>query len=76
MRKSDRVRACFQHCCLMYVSNKLMSNQSLRERFGLPESKAAIVSTVISEAKDKGLIKPDETETQSTRYARYLPYWA
>lgn len=76
MSKTDRVRACYQHCCLMYVTNKRMSNQSLRERFGLPESKAATVSLVMSAAKDAGLIKADESETTSTRYARYLPFWA
>jgi len=76
MSKSDRVRACYQHCCLMYVSNQRMSNQSLRERFGVPESKAATVSLVIGAAKDAGLVKADESETNSTRYARYLPFWA
>ncbi len=76
MSKTDRVRACYQHCCLMYVSNQRMSNQSLRERFGVPESKAATVSLVISAAKEAGLIKADESETSSTRYARYLPFWA
>jgi ATP-dependent DNA helicase RecG len=76
MSKPDRIRACYRHCCLMYVSNQRMSNQSLRERFGLPESKAATVSLVISAAKDAGLIKADESETTSTRYARYLPFWA
>lgn len=76
MSKPDRMRAGYQHCCLMYVSNQRMSNQSLRERFGLPESKAATVSLVISAAKEAGLIKADESETTSTRYARYLPFWA
>lgn len=76
MSKTDRVRACYQHCCLMYVSNQRMSNQSLRERFGLPESKAATVSLVIGAAKEGGVIKADESETSSTRYARYLPFWA
>lgn len=76
MSKADRVRACYQHCCLMYVSNQRMSNQSLRERFGLPESKAATVSLVIGAAKEGGVIKADESETSSTRYARYLPFWA
>lgn len=76
MSKTDRVRACYQHCCLMYVSNQRMSNQTLRERFGLPESKAATVSLVMGAAKEVGLIKPDESETTSTRYARYLPFWA
>jgi len=76
MGKEDRIRACYQHCSLMYVSNKKMSNQSLRDRFGLPETKVATVSTLISAAKDAGLIKPDESETMSTRYAKYVPFWA
>lgn len=76
MSKADRVRACYQHCCLLYVSNQRMSNQSLRERFSLAEAKAATVSQVIGATKDAGLIKPDDSETNSTRYARYLPYWA
>jgi ATP-dependent DNA helicase RecG len=76
MSKTDRIRACYQHCCLMYVSNQSMSNQSLRERFGVPEAKVATVSLVISATKEAKLIKPDESETSSTRYARYLPFWA
>lgn len=76
MSKDDRIRACYQHCCLQYVSNQRMSNQSLRERFGLGESKAATVSLVIGATKDASLIKDDDAETKSTRYARYLPYWA
>lgn len=76
MSKADRVRACYQHCCLMYVTNQRMSNQSLRERFGVPESKAATVSLVMGAAKEAGLIKPDESESTSTRYVRYLPFWA
>ena len=76
MSKGDRVRACYQHACLHYLSNKLMSNQTLRERFKLPESKSATVSLVISAAKDEGFIKADDSDTSSTRYARYLPFWA
>lgn len=76
MSRPDRTRACYQHCCLRYISNQRMTNQSLRERFGLPESKTATASQIIAQTKDKQLIKLDETESQSTRYARYLPYWA
>jgi ATP-dependent DNA helicase RecG len=76
MSKDDRIRACYQHCCLLYVSNQRMSNQSLRERFGLSESKAATVSLIIAATKEANLIKDDAAETKSTRYARYLPYWA
>ena len=76
MTKADRVRACYQHCCLQYVTGQRMSNQSLRQRFGLSESKAATVSLVIGATKDAGLIKADDSETLSSRYARYLPFWA
>ncbi len=75
MSRSDRIRACYQHCCLQYVSGQRMSNQSLRERFGVSESKVATVSVVIAATKENGLIKQDDSETSSTRYARYLPFW-
>jgi ATP-dependent DNA helicase RecG len=71
--KGDRVRACYQHCSLMYVTNQRMSNQSLRLRFGLGEDKTVLTSQVIGAAKEAGMIKAAESETTSTRYARYLP---
>lgn len=76
MGKSDRMRACYQHCCLQYVTGERMSNQSLRQRFGLSEAKAVIVSQVIGATKEAGLIKSDSSDTLSSRYARYLPFWA
>jgi ATP-dependent DNA helicase RecG len=51
-----------------------MSNPSLRERFGVPESKAATLSLVIAAAAEAGFIKTDDSETASTRYTRYLPF--
>jgi ATP-dependent DNA helicase RecG len=76
MSKTDRIRACYQHCCLLYVSNQPMSNQTLRGRFRLSESQVATVSLIIGATKEAGLIKTDESESTSTRYARYLPFWA
>jgi ATP-dependent DNA helicase RecG len=76
MSKSDRIRACYQHCCLLYVSNQRMSNQTLRERFHFDESKNVLVSQVIGATKEAGLIKADNSASSSTRYARYLPFWA
>ncbi len=76
MGKSDRIRACYQHCVLQYVTRKRMSNQSLRERFGLSEAATATVSQVIGATKEEGKIKLDDSETTSTRYAKYVPYWA
>lgn len=76
MDRNDRVRACYQHAALRWVMAERMTNQSLRERFGLPDSKAAIVSQVIAAATEAGLIKADESVGGSRKYARYLPFWA
>ncbi len=35
MSRQDRIRACYQHCCLRYVFNEPMTNSSLRTRFQL-----------------------------------------
>ena len=76
MSKKDKIRACFQHCALKYVMNEKMSNQSLRERFDLSDSQADIISGIIKNAVEEGLIKLEDPESTSKRYARYVPYWA
>lgn len=76
MDRDDRVRACYQHCVLRWVMRERMTNQSLRERFHLPENKSATVSQVISATIDAELIKPDEKVGSSRKLARYLPIWA
>jgi len=35
MEKDDRVRACYLHACLKYVNREIMTNTTLRERFGI-----------------------------------------
>jgi predicted HTH transcriptional regulator len=76
MDRDDRIRACYQHCALKWVMSERMTNQSLRERFHLPESKSAIVSQIISASIEAGAVKPDEKVGGSRKYARYLPFWA
>jgi hypothetical protein len=43
MSPEERIRACFQHCALNRVTSDYMTNQSLRERFRLPEDKSSQV---------------------------------
>jgi predicted HTH transcriptional regulator len=76
MDRGDRIRACHQHCALKWVMSEWMTNQSLRERFRLPESKSAVVSQVIAATIDEGLVKSDEKVGSSRKYARYVPFWA
>jgi len=72
----DRIRACHQHCVLQYVLRKQMTNQSLRERFGVSEGSGNIISQIITSAVEQGLIKNDPNAPDSRRYARYVPIWA
>ncbi len=76
MDRTDRVRACYQHCALKWVMGERMTNQSLRERFHLPESKSTSVSQIIAASIEAGAIKPDEAVGASRKFARYLPFWA
>ena len=76
MDRDDRVRACYQHCTLKWVMSERMTNQTLRERFHLPESKVASISQVISATLEAKLIKLDEKAGGSRKFARYLPFWA
>lgn len=76
MDRKERVRACYQHACLLYVNNRKMTNQSLRERFKLPEHKADVISRIISDTVNDGKIKMEDPESRSRRYAKYVPYWA
>lgn len=76
MDRNDKVRACYQHCCLKYVMNEKMTNQSLRERFKLSGVKADLVSRIIRETIGAGQIKPDDPDNASKRYIKYVPFWA
>lgn len=76
MGKDDRVRACYQHCALRYLMSEHMTNQSLRRRFQLAESKTATASQIINATIDTGLIKADLSVGKSRKLARYLPNWA
>ncbi|WP_347888579.1 ATP-binding protein [Nitrosomonas europaea] len=76
MNGSDRVRACYQHCVLQYVLRRQMTNQSLRERFGLSEGSSNTVSQIITVTIEQGLVKNDPNAPDSRRYARYIPAWA
>src|ERR1035438_5344688 len=76
MSRDDRVRACYQHSVLRYVRSEQMTNQTLRERFKLPEGKSALVSQIISATVDADLIKQDVKSGGSRKFARYIPIWA
>lgn len=77
MTKRQRKEAVYWHACLCYARRDAMSNQSVRERFGLDDSRASrlAVSRLIRECCEEGLIR-EEDPTVGTRYRRYIPAWA
>jgi ATP-dependent DNA helicase RecG len=75
MDSKDRIRACYQHACLLFVMNKRMTNPSLRERFGIKAESAAQASRLIREAVNSGLVKLYDAEVRD-RDRSYVPFWA
>ena len=75
MTTKDRVRACFQHVCLMYEFNKPATNASLRQRFSFGDDNYKVVTKIIAATLKEKLIKPYDPDNKSPRYARYVPIW-
>ncbi|MBM7045647.1 ATP-binding protein [Rhizobium lusitanum] len=75
MSKAEKMRACFFHCVLRWLTHDYMSNATLRERFSLAPEEYQAVSAIIAESIKLGRIAPADPD-QGKRNARYVPYWA
>jgi ATP-dependent DNA helicase RecG len=76
MDRQDKVRACYQHAALLYVSNKIMTNATLRQRFSIEERNYSIASRIIADTMRENLIKAKDPASTSRKHARYVPFWA
>lgn len=74
--KKEKIRACYQHACIKYVSNEKMTNQSLRERFKIEDHNYSDASRIIREAIQERFVKEEDPESKSRKYASYIPFWA
>ncbi|MCC2626080.1 MAG: transcriptional regulator [Burkholderiales bacterium] len=75
MNTEERIKACYMHCCLKYVSSMPMNNASLRARFNLGEENSASTSRVISQTIKSGLIRVYDANA-NRKSLRYIPFWA
>ena len=73
MTSEERIRACYQHAALCYVSGEIMKNATLRERFGIEARNSAQVSQVIRATLDRELIRLADSERPKSGY---VPSWA
>ena len=76
MNKDDKIRACYQHCCLKRVSNAAMTNETLRERFKIDKKNYSIASRIISDTIEAKLIHSADPTSESKKLASYVPFWA
>ena len=76
MDKEDKIRACYQHCCLQYVTSEKMTNETLRKRLNIAQKNHSIASRIIAETVNAGYIKSYNEDNSSRKYAKYIPNWA
>ena len=75
MDPADRVRAVYLHACLRYVERDVMTNTTVRGRFGLDTKNSAVASRLIKEALTLRMIRLHD-ETAPPKYRKYVPGWA
>jgi predicted HTH transcriptional regulator len=53
-----------------------MTNQTLRQRLKVEKSNYPMISRIISDTADTGLIKDYDPDNKSRKFAKYVPFWA
>ena len=74
MNREEKIRACYQHCCLLYDTGEKMTNETLRKRLDISQENYPIASRIIAETVSGNFIKLDDT-SRSRKYAQYIPIW-
>lgn len=73
MSLAERVRACYQHAVIRYLSGGRMKNSTLCKRFGFDKKNAAQATKVINGALAEKVIRTADPEHPR---AGYVPWWA
>lgn len=73
--KEDKIRTCYLATCYNYVNETEVSNSILRKRFGVEEKNKSIISRIVKDTLEAGLIKLAD-ETAAPKMRKYVPYWA
>ena len=73
MTPDERVRACYFHAVLKFLSGDKMKNASLCARLGIAPKNAAQATGVINKTLDSGLIRVADPDHPR---AGYVPHWA
>lgn len=72
MTIDERIRACYQHAVIKYLSGECMKNSTLCERFGIDPMNSSQATKVINAA-----IKSHHIQAADPEHPRagYVPMW-
>ena len=76
MSKEEKILCCYQHPCIMNESNKFITNQTLRERLKIDKNNSAMISRILADTLERGLIINANPENESRKYISYKPHYA
>lgn len=76
MSQDERVEAVYQHSVIQFLSNTSLTNKSLRERLRMSTHQRPQISLLIKQAIELGKIKPEDPNNSSTKFSKYIPFWA
>lgn len=77
LTKDEKIRICYFHSQKKYLVDQLpMTNSSLCRRLNIERKNQSIASRIIKDTLNKGLIKQFDPENKSSRYAKYVPFYA
>ena len=75
MTQDERIMTCYQHACICFEDKKAITNQSVRERFGIDKRNTAVASRILTDTLSKGLIKLYDPSFLSKKFTSYIPYY-
>lgn len=74
--ETEALNTLYTYCCYGYVNLDVpMNNAFFRNRFGVPEKDAAVISRLLAKAVETNRIKLSSDST-GMRNRTYLPFWA
>ncbi len=74
MNSQEKIRACYQHVCLCFISNQKATNTTIRARFNISQSNYPMASKIIAATIREGFAKVADPSVSKSQYS-YIPFW-
>lgn len=74
MNEREKLNAIYYHAVRQFIENEYLTNNSVRERFGLSPNQSSLASKTIALAIESGLIK-HYNRNAGNKFMQYIPFW-